>query len=267
MPPRARSASSTRAPRGAGRGVPGRPPSTAGPPEATGTRAPPVGRDDDAHLAHLEHAHGDEIGRAHVLGDRAVLWAASRSLRAAPPAPRAAGEHGDAGGQREGLGLVLRGVEGCGADLLLEPRPGRGASRAQDARRGQPSGLVEEEESRLHDERPGEGDPARRPPESWWGRRALRAGRDRPGRGPPRPCARRPTSGSPPRQAEGDVLAHRQVGPERVLPEDQPDATPRRRHVVDGLIVHQDAAGIQRRKPGEHGRSVVVPHPDGPSSV
>ena len=148
--------------------------------------------------------------------------------------------------------MVRGGVKRRDAHVLLEPRQ---VEAQLDAARGVEAShrVVEQEEPRLHDERPRDGDPARRRPRELVGPPCLRAGQtDLLERGP-HAAAPLGVADAAAGEAEGHVVAHRQVRPERAARRHQPDATPLRRQVVDGLVVHQDPPDVGSEEPGHQG--------------
>ena len=164
---------------------------------------------------------------------------------------RALVEHRDAGGQRQGLGLVVGDVDRGDADVAMQPpqlEAHLGAQHRVEVRER----LVEQEQARLDDRGCG-----RAPPAAAGRPRAATADAPRSRRGPPARSAAatrsRERSARDPALAEPErhVLEHREVRPERVVLEDHAEVALPRRDRVDDLVVDHDAAFVGGDEAGE----------------
>ena len=68
-------------------------------------------------------------------------------------------------------------------------------------------------------------------------------------------------------QPEGDIVVDRQIRIQRVVLKDHGDIAVARPHVIDHLPADRDRAAIRFSRPAMVRRSVLLPHPDGPTKT
>ena len=219
-----------------------------------------LGSEAEQRSLHREQVHRR---RAEEAGHEGVRRLVVDLLGAAELAHLAAAHHRDAVAQAHRLHLVVGDVEGGGAQPaleLLELVAGQGAELGVEVRQR----LVEEEDVRVADHRPGQGHPlpltsgegAGLPLQEPLDAEHLRRPLDLAGDALPRRALGL--------QGEGDVLRHREMGVERVALEDHGDLPRPRRQGVHHPAADEDVAAGLLLQAGDHPEQGGLPAARGP---